>query len=63
MLIKAKDSITDKTKAILLVNLLGNPNDINTIKNILRGKILLYWRIIVNLWVRVLKALKQVILD
>ncbi|MBD74009.1 MAG: pyridoxamine 5-phosphate oxidase [Rickettsiales bacterium] len=35
---KLKDSITDKTKAILLVNLLGNPNDINTIKKYIEGK-------------------------
>lgn len=33
-----KDAITDKTKAILAVNLLGNPNEFNTIKDIIGGR-------------------------
>lgn len=32
------DSITENTKAILLVNLLGNPNDFNKIQELISGK-------------------------
>lgn len=35
---KLEAAITDKTKAILLVNLLGNPNDFNKIQNMVTGK-------------------------
>ena len=34
-LAKLEQSITDKTRAIMLVNLLGNPNDFTSIKNII----------------------------
>ena len=33
-----QDAITDKTKAILTVNLLGNPNDFNTINDIIGNR-------------------------
>lgn len=33
-----KKAITEKTKMIFAVNLLGNPNDFNAIKNIIEGK-------------------------
>ena len=35
---KLEAAITDKTKAILLVNLLGNPNDFDEISRIIKGK-------------------------
>lgn len=35
---KLNKAITDKTKVILLVNLLGNPNDFSVIKDIVAGK-------------------------
>lgn len=35
---KLKEAITDKTKAILAVNLLGNPNDFNSIFDIIGNK-------------------------
>lgn len=35
---KLEAAITDKTKAILLVNLLGNPNDFSAIKKMIDGK-------------------------
>ena len=35
---KLKDAVTDKTKVILAVNLLGNPNDFNEIKKIINTK-------------------------
>lgn len=35
---KLKETITDKTKAIMLVNLLGNPNDFDSIKQIIKDK-------------------------
>lgn len=35
---KLKEAITDKTKAILAVNLLGNPNDFNSIFDIIDNK-------------------------
>jgi len=37
-LAQLENAITDKTKAILVVNLLGNPNDFSTIKQITAGK-------------------------
>jgi len=37
-LAQLEKAITDKTKAILAVNLLGNPNDFSTIKKIIAGK-------------------------
>ncbi|MDG4812248.1 DegT/DnrJ/EryC1/StrS family aminotransferase [Hydrogenovibrio sp. 3SP14C1] len=37
-LTKLEAAITDKTKAILMVNLLGNPNDFNQIKQMIEGK-------------------------
>ena len=33
-----KNAVTDKTKAILLVNLLGNPNNFNEIDKIISGR-------------------------
>ena len=39
---KLKEAITDKTKAILAVNLLGNPNDFNSIFNIMGCSLSLY---------------------
>ncbi|EMD0831365.1 DegT/DnrJ/EryC1/StrS family aminotransferase [Morganella morganii] len=35
---KLENAITDKTKAILTVNLLGNPNDFKSIKNLTKDK-------------------------
>ncbi|WP_019556953.1 DegT/DnrJ/EryC1/StrS family aminotransferase [Thiomicrorhabdus arctica] len=35
---KLEAAITEKTKAILLVNLLGNPNDFNAINKMIKGK-------------------------
>ena len=35
---KLKSAVTDKTKVILAVNLLGNPNDFNKIKEIINNK-------------------------
>lgn len=35
---KLKEAVTDNTKAILCVNLLGNPNDFKEIQEIIRGK-------------------------
>ncbi len=37
-LAKLEDAITDKTRAILLVNLLGNPNHFDAIKTLVAGK-------------------------
>lgn len=37
-LTKLESAITDKTRAILSVNLLGNPNDFNIIKDIIRDR-------------------------
>ena len=37
-LTKLEAAITDKTKAILMVNLLGNPNDFNQIKKMIEGR-------------------------
>jgi dTDP-4-amino-4,6-dideoxygalactose transaminase len=37
-LAKLKDAITDKTKAILAVNLLGNPNDFDVIRALIGGR-------------------------
>lgn len=34
-LMKLKDAVSEKTKAILLVNLLGNPNDFDVVKDII----------------------------
>ena len=33
-----RNAITDKTKAIMIVNLLGNPNDFNTIQSIVADR-------------------------
>jgi len=35
---KLKKSITSSTKLIMLVNLLGNPNEFDAIKNLIKGK-------------------------
>ncbi len=35
---KLKESITENTRMICLVNLLGNPNDFNTVREIIKGK-------------------------
>jgi CDP-6-deoxy-D-xylo-4-hexulose-3-dehydrase len=35
---KLKDAITDDTKAVLLVNLLGNPNDFDAISQLIAGR-------------------------
>lgn len=35
---KLQNAVTDKTRAIMVVNLLGNPNDFGAIKNIINGR-------------------------
>lgn len=51
-------AISDRTKMIMIVNLLGNPNDFDAINNLIKGKILSCLKIIVNQWVQSIRESK-----
>ena len=57
-----ESSITEKTKMIIAVNLLGNPNDFDRINQIIKGKnIFFILKIIVNQWGQSIRVNKQVL--
>ena len=51
-----ENAISHRTRVVLAVNLLGNPNDFSKISKLIEGKGITYLKIIMNLWVRNFKG-------
>jgi dTDP-4-amino-4,6-dideoxygalactose transaminase len=61
-LVALESAISDKTKAILAVNLLGNPNDFKRVKEIINNREIILLETTVNQWEQNLKVKKLALL-